>query len=109
MASCATTAGPTTSHRIVDLDAGTTLPRAVSIGAAIVAATALVAALLTEQPADPAPAHATMPQAAPQSIILPASRLGWGDVPRRPAPAWPVGPSALIDAPASAASSVIGQ
>lgn len=108
MASCATAAGPTT-HRIVDLDADTSLPRAMSIGAAILAATALVLALLTEQPADPAPARATMPQVAPQSIILPASRLGWGDFAHGPAPAWPIGPSALIDASALNASVVIGQ
>ncbi len=108
MASRASTAGPTT-RRIVDLDAGTTLPRAVSIGATILAAAALVAALLTEQPADPTPAHATMPQVAPQSIILPASRLGWGDFPHGPTQAWPIGPSALIEAPLSAANSVVGQ
>jgi hypothetical protein len=108
MATCATIPGPT-SHRIVDLDAGTTLPRAVSIGATVLAAAALVATLLTSQPGDAQPASAPLPKVAPQAITLPAWQAGWTDLPRGSAPAWPVGPSALIDASTITGSAVIGR
>jgi hypothetical protein len=108
MATSATIPGPT-PHRIVDLDAGTTLPRAVSVVATVLAAAALVATLIAGQPADP-PSHRTsLAPVAPQAITIPAWRAGWGDLPRGAGPAWPVGPSALIDASATAASAVIGR
>jgi hypothetical protein len=101
MATSATIPGPTT-HPIVDLDAGTTVPRIVSIGAAVLVAAGLVATLLGGQPAAPETAPAAMPRVAPPAITIPAWRAGWGDPPRPEAPAWPVGPSALIDASALA-------
>jgi hypothetical protein len=108
MASRATAPGPIT-YRIVDLDAGTTLPRAVSIGATILAAAALVATLLAGQPADRQPAPAPLPRVAPQAITIPVWRAGWGDLPRGTGPAWPVGPAALIDGAAIPASAAIGR
>lgn len=90
--------GPTT-YRMVDLDAGTTLPRAVTIGVTLLAAAALVATLLAGQPAYSEPTPAPMPKVAPQAITIPAWRAGWGDFPQATGPAArPYGPSALIDA-----------
>jgi hypothetical protein len=106
MATSATIPGPT-SHRIVDLDAGTSVPRIVSIGASVLVAAGLVATLLGGQPAPQRPA--VSPRVAPQAITIPAWHVGWGALPRAQGPAWPVGPTALIDASAIAAGVTIGR
>ncbi len=108
MATSATIPGPT-SHRLVDLDAGTTLPRAVSIAVALLAVAALAVALLASQPGDAQSTPAPLPKVAPQAITMPAWSVGRADLPRGSAPAWPIGPSALIDASAFNASVDIGQ
>jgi hypothetical protein len=110
LATCTAIPGPTT-HAVVDLDAGTTLPRAISIGATALLVAGFVATLFGGQPAQTEPTQELLlPRIAPQAIILPAWQTRWSVPHDDPGPAWPVGPSALVNASAGAATIVgIGQ
>ncbi len=96
MALCATTAEPISPH-VVDLDAGTTLPRVVSLGATLLVAAALVATIFGGPPGGSAPLPTSMSPVSAPGITAPAWRTTWAGFSNDARPAWPVGPAALVD------------
>jgi hypothetical protein len=87
------TLGPT-PRRILDLDAGTTLPRAVHLVAAALVIAGIAATLLAARTGDASTAPAA--RIAPEIITVPALRPAWSIAHDSGSPVWPHGPAAAL-------------
>ena len=93
----ATPAPASTPYRLVDLDAGTTLPRAVWLAGAALLIAGVAAWVLAVDQERPRATRATGPRVDAPAVVVPAYRSAWAPAPKITVPAGhPIGPSASL-------------